>query len=433
MRGASAHVNGKKIYFRDIISWCQKDSTYDQRQILQRETLPLCKFLKPFALNYWDILLKILKDELGFENYLDYCTQKKGIDYEKYRKLLEEVLRITDELYLNAMDYWSHRRFGLPLAELTRFDAIHLLGLGQFDTLFPEKTMEELAVFFDHWNIDLQNTPGLNLELGREAKKSGQAICFILQVPEEVYVIMKPEGGWVDLETLWHELGHGLSAVFTSPELSMVDRDMATSYSLSESFAFLLQNMALSSPFLEEFMGLNAEHADVISYYKTLKDLSVFRRYAAKFLAEYEMFSSGDLSDGNVYAEYMARYTGFYHQPESHLFDLVPEFYCLDYVLGWMAEAILDEHLRHRLGTRWLFRSETVSVLKNWWKHGNRYDTLQFMEKNGLEPLSPDRLLKRWDRILNSGKGLGSRGQGTGTLPGVMETTETEIPTQPGH
>ena len=37
----------------------------------------------------------------------------------------------------------------------------------------------------------------------------------------------------------------------------------------------------------------------------------------------------------------MARITGFYHQPESHLFDLVPELYCADYLLGWMGEAAL--------------------------------------------------------------------------------------------
>jgi hypothetical protein len=42
----------------------------------------------------------------------------------------------------------------------------------------------------------------------------------------------------------------------------------------------------------------------------------------------------------------MARITGFYHQPESHLFDLVPEFYCADYLLGWLGEAVLNEYGR---------------------------------------------------------------------------------------
>ena len=402
MKGASAHVNGKKIYFRDIIPWCQKGSNYKERQILQKETGPLCKFLKPFALNYWNILQEIIRNDFGFRNYLDYCNKKKGIDYQYYYSVVKNLLRETDELYFNTMDQWSRMRFNLPLKRLTRFDAINLLGLGEFDGIFPSKSMEELIHFFHHWDISLENTPGLSLEMGWEEGKSAQAICFILQVPEEVYILMKPEGGWVDLETLWHELGHGLSAVFTSPGLSIVDRDMATSYSLSESFAFLLQNITLSPPFLEDYLGLSPADSKILFHYKVLKDLSVFRRYAAKFLTEYDMFSSGDLSDGALYAEYMARYTGFYYQPESHLFDLVPEFYSLDYILGWMTEAILEQYLKEHLGVRWMFEPETGRILKKWWEQGNRYDIHQFLELNKLETLNSERLLMRWQAVLIS-------------------------------
>jgi len=401
MRGAAANVNGQKIYFRDIISWCQKGSTFDKRQTLQKETGPLCKFLKPFPLNYWKIMLEILRKDFGFENYIDYCHAKKGIDYPRYYEILKDFLQKTDELYFPVMDQWARRRFDRPMKELTRFDAINILGLGEFDGLFPIKMMKSLTEFFQYWGIDLKKTPGLNLELGREEGKSPQAMCFILQVPEEVYILMKPEGGWVDLETLWHELGHGLSAVFTSPGLSIVDRDMTTSFSLSESFAFLLQNLTMSRPFLEDYLGLNRENAEKIFYHKVLKDLSVFRRYAAKFLAEYEMFSSGDLSNGEPYAELMARYTGFYYQPESHLFDLVSEFYSLDYILGWMAEAIMEERLKDMLGFKWIFHSETGKILKKWWEKGNRYDIFQFMERNDFGPLGPEALLRRWQEVLN--------------------------------
>ena len=96
-------------------------------------------------------------------------------------------------------------------------------------------------------------------------------MCFILEVPEEAYIMMKPEGGWVDLETLWHELGHGLSAVFTSPDLPIVDRDMATSHSLSESFAFLLQNITLSVPFLGDYLGLKSSDSERLFYLQDTK------------------------------------------------------------------------------------------------------------------------------------------------------------------
>ena len=131
MREASACVNDEKIFFRDIIPWCQKSSTHKQRLILQKETSALCKFLKPFVLNYWNILLDILQKEIGFKDYPNYCEQKKGVDYRSYYKFFKDFLLETDDLYFSAMDRWCKKRFSLPLDGLTRFDAINLLGLGE--------------------------------------------------------------------------------------------------------------------------------------------------------------------------------------------------------------------------------------------------------------------------------------------------------------
>ena len=398
--GASAQVDGQKIYFKDIIPWCQKQSDYKGRQILQKETGSLCKFLAPFALNYWNILLEIITGELGFENYLDYCREKKGLDYRYYYRMLKDFLPQSDDIYFPAMERWCSERFGHKLDEMTRYDSIHILGLGHLDGLFPEKPLSRFTPFFNYWGIDLENTPGLNLEIGREKGKSAQAMSFILEVPNEVYVLMKPDGGWIDLETLWHELGHGLSAVFTSPGLSIVSKDLATSFGLSEAFAFLNQNITLSVPFLVNCLKLETVVSEELRYYKVLKDLSMFRRYAAKFLAEVDMFQAGNLSDGVPYAELMARYTGFYYQPESHLFDLVPEFYSLDYVLGWLTETILEGHLNDRLGPDWMFHKEAGRILKNWWGQGNENDIPVFLQSNGLEALNTDRIMRRWREAL---------------------------------
>lgn len=399
-RGAAAHVGDEKIYFREVIPWCQNSSNWEKRQMLQKETTSLCKFLKPFAVNYWNILLKMLKDDLGYKDYVAYCLDKKGTDYSFYYRMLEGLLEATDEMYFEAMERWCQGRFGRPLSDLTRFDAINLLSLREFDHLFTGEVLEVLRRFFENWSIDPANTPGLTLELGKEEEKSAQAICLMLQVPEEVHVLMRPDGGWGELETLWHELGHGLSAVFTSPDLSMVMRDMGTSFALSESFAFLNQNLVLSTPFLEGYMGLSPRNARILSYHKTLKNLSMFRRYAAKFIAEYRMFTGGDLTNGEPYARLMKKYTGFYYQPESHLFDLVPELYCLDYVLGWMAETVMQNHLVSRLGEDWMNKPETGSILKGWWRQGIQSDLPRFLADNGLGEMSFEAMVKRWEKGL---------------------------------
>ena len=165
-------------------------------------------------------------------------------------------------------------------------------------------------------------------------------MSFALRIPQNIHLLMNPQGGWVDLETLFHEMGHALSHAFTSPKLSPPEKDFFTSNALSETYAFLLQNMSLSPPFLERQLGLSPKEIDTITFYKTLKDFSVFRRYAGKFLAEYQMFKENDLSNGETYATLLRKYTGFSYLPETQLFDLAPEFYALDYLVSWTAEAM---------------------------------------------------------------------------------------------
>ncbi|MCJ7617058.1 MAG: hypothetical protein MUO43_11040, partial [Desulfobacterales bacterium] len=104
--------------------------------------------------------------------------------------------------------------------------------------------------------------------------------------------------------------------------------------------------------------------------------------------------------DGELYARKMAQYTGFYYQPESHLFDLVPEFYCLDYIIAWMAEAIMEGYFSEKLGRDWMFKSEAGNILKKWWSQGNKNDIFKFFDKNGLGQITPDRLIGRWNEVL---------------------------------
>ncbi|RLB12823.1 MAG: hypothetical protein DRG39_00910 [Deltaproteobacteria bacterium] len=400
MLGAAAHVEGKKIYIKEIIPYCQKSSTYKERRILQKEVSALCKFLRPFVLNYWNTLLQILKRELCFESYIEYCAQKKGIDYPWFYNEISSILRMTDKLYFPLMEEWSKKRYKLPLDALSRFDAINILSMEEFDPLFPENGIKYFFEFLNTWDIDLNSLIGLHLDIAPDKRKSAQAMSFIIQIPEEIYVVIRPAGGWVDIETLAHELGHGISSSYVSPELPLVDRDLATSYVLSESFAFLMQNIPISRPFLRNIMGLREEHVDTLYYYKVLKDLSIFRRYAAKFITEFEMFMNGDISDGRLYSEYMTRHTGFYYQPESHLFDLVPEFYSLDYIIAWIMEAIIEKHLKESLGEEWMFQKEAGDILKKWWKQGNSYDVFQFLERNRIGEFTIQPLIDRWERVL---------------------------------
>ena len=410
MKGAAAHVDGEKIYFKDILSWCQKRSDLAKRRIIEEETSSLCRFLKPFALGVWEFLLNLLKDEFGYKDYPLYCHDKKRVDYEACVPELEEILRQTDTLYFEAIEAWAQRTLGRPLCELNRFDAIYLLGLAEFDHLFPDQIpLRDHLDFFDQWEIDVKEIAGLYLDVSPSPRKGAQAMSFALRIPDEIYLVMNPQGGWIDLETLLHEMGHALSHAFTSPELCSAEKDFFTSNTLSETYAFLLQNMCLSPAFLERGLSLSSKDIEEMSFYKALRDLSVFRRYVSKFLAEYQMFKKNEVSNGEIYASILERHTGFSYRAETHLFDLVPEFYALDYVLSWMAEATMEKRLAQALGHDWMFKPEAGKILKDWWWCGNRYELDEFFAVKGIGRIDYRDIVERWRSKISGKMGNANR------------------------
>ncbi len=396
-RGASAAVNGEKVYLREIHTWCQKSSDVPKRLIMEKETSSLSKFLKPFALAPWEVVLGILQEELAYTDYVAYCADKKGMDYGRYAGWVRSLMDETSNLYFRAMDTWVQATLGMPLSQSNRFDAIYLVGLGQFDPMFPARIpIPQLLNFFKVWSIDVSGLQGLHLHLEPSRHKGHQGITFALNIPREAHVVMNPSGGWIELETLFHEMGHALSIVHTRVDLPPALKDFNTSSTLSETYAFLLQNMCFTPPFLEKVLHLGSRDIDTLMHYKALKDMAFFRRYGAKFLSELQMFQSGDLSNGQIYADALQHYTGFSYKPETHLFDLAPELYALDYVISWTAEASLQRYLHQTLGDAWMFRRETGDILREWWSQGNQYEIDEFFEANRLGSIRADDISARW-------------------------------------
>jgi hypothetical protein len=404
IRGAAAHVNGQKIYLREVIPWCQGDHSWEERQRLQMETSALCRFLKPYLLVHWEESLACLRKDLGYADYRTYCQEKKGVAYADLRAPMMAFLEATRSLYFDAMTAWCRLRFNRPLVDLTRFDAIHLLGWGGCEVSLPgPHAVQDSLDLLNTWQMPLAGIDGLKLHVTAAGEGGAQAMTLLLRVPGEIHIVMAPSGGWIDLETLWHELGHGLAAAFTPAGMPLAGRELATDYSLSEAYAFLLQGAILKKQPLIEVLGLDRPAARRLGYYKALRDLAVFRRYAAKFIWEFEFFNGRDLDDGGPYAELMRHHTGFYHQPESHLFDLTPEFYCCDYLRGMLLAQRLAAFLEKADGTDWPLSTATGARLRSWWRQGHAADVDAFCTANQIPSPNAQSLAAHWEAALACG------------------------------
>jgi len=394
MQGAKAKVNAHKVPFTEVITWCQDTGDNRARSAMSKEVRSLCAFLAPFSYASWKALLDVLEHDLGYPEYIAFCEEKRNISLTVSGSYAQDFLSETREIYRGLVEPWLNTVTGLSLKDASRFDAIYLLGLRYLDHLFPQGlTIEKIVSFFRKWGMDLVGNPALHIH--SEGIPGRQSYCIPVDIPGEVHVIIGPLHGWLDMESLFHELGHALSFIYTDPSLPPGEKDFFQSGALSEAFAFLFQRMCMSKEFLQEILGLSSENAQTVSRAHALKWLTLTRRYGAKLVIEVENFRLGRLEKGqSLYSEVMGRETCFYYDPETYLFDLMPDFYSLDYFQAFMGSACLREYLNGAVGEGWILNPETGSILRRWWRNGNRLDLSAFLQETLGWPLESGPFIK---------------------------------------
>jgi len=380
MERAAAQVDGESIPFKEVITWCQGCHSWEKRRVLAKETLALCRFLAPFSHATWQALIATIKDELGYEDYLEFCQIRRKKSLEHEFRLCRSLLDKGRNKYMNLIDGWIKEvQPGHGLCHAIRFDAIYLLGMKYLDSYAEALISKNIATdFFCMLGIE----EGPHLQIHDEGKSGRQSFCIPVSVPEEIHIIVGPVSSWLDWEALFHEMGHAFYFLNISPELPMEAREFFMSGAVSEAFAFLFQRLCMKRDFLQSVVNCDPSMSEILEKMDELKFMVLTRRYGAKFLIEYENFSRGFISRGQeLYAEVMERETGFKYDPETYLFDLMPDFYSLDYFKAFLASEMMLKRLETSYGTRWFHDAEAQETLKGWAARGCLYELDEFMDK----------------------------------------------------
>ncbi len=390
MSGAKAQVNGVDIEFSNIISWCQGQGKKALRNILERETRSLCRFLSPFSQATWNKTFETVEKDLGYQGYIDFLREKKGREVlERLISICQNFLTETSSTYVKLVDDWfSILPEPVGPGDRSRFDAIYLLGLRYLDHLYPdawkgeegvERVMEFLAPF-------LSGARGLRVHIGKGTR--GQSCCLPLKIPGEIHVITGGLSGWIDLEALFHEMGHAFFFLKNDPKMDVAIKDFYQDFALGETFAFIFQLISMDRDFLLRIMGIDQEHAGLISTLQALKFLTLARRYGTKSIIEYENFLhlENPSASQQRYARLMKKHTGFRYHAETYYFDLMPDLYSLDYFQAFLGAWILRDFLRNEYGEQWFLGHEAIGHLKRWSFQGNKLHLYSFFKTHtGLD------------------------------------------------
>jgi hypothetical protein len=269
--------------------------------------------------------------------------------------------------------------------ELRRCDLPAFFRAPTLDEFFPqEQAIPALRKTLAGLGIDLDSQSGVILDAEVRPTKTPRAFCAPVRVPGEVYLMLSPQGGRDDTETLLHEAGHTEHFAHVAAGLPFERRQLGDN-SFTEAFAFLFQYLAEEPAWLEEVLGVDA--APLAGYARAVK-LIYLRRYSAKLGYERRLHAA-DVDLAAMPDEYARRLTSAVHvdwPTESWIQDVDPFFYAACYIRAWAAERSLRSHLVERFGERWFAEPEAGALLKQIWSRGQRELAEELLAELGAPP-----------------------------------------------
>ncbi len=380
---AIVDVNGQQIPFRQIGSILMNEDIREKRKMLYEATKPVKKKLTSFEKRSWKKVYQLIQ-ELSSKSYVDYLSFIKEVDYSEIAEQMREFLVRTEDLHKSHIEK-NMASIGVRVKDAQPYDYAYYARAKPFDAFFKkEKLVETAKSFWNNFGFDIDNQKNVIVDVEERPKKVPRAFCMPVRVPEEVILVIKPQGGQDDYQAFFHESGHTEHFANTDASLPYEFKHLGD-HSVSESYAFLIEYLLANKLFLQKHLGMSEADTHKFSHFIMEQKLQAFRRYAAKVLYELKLHRN-DLTklddkfmptDGSysspakMYVDLLTKATKINYRPESFLLDVDSGLYAADYCRAWMFEVMIRKKLEEKYGKNWFENKEAASFMKEMWKWGS--------------------------------------------------------------
>jgi hypothetical protein len=396
----SITVDGERIGLRASMVAQANESDRARRQRIQAARLAATdEHLNPLLDRTWRRCHELAR-ELGRAHYMDLYGEMKGIDYLALRAKTDAFLHDTAGLYERSVDRLARERLGLSLGELTYADLPHLWRATAYDDVFAaDGLVGALRGTLAGMGIDLDAQANVHLDTEVRELKTPRAFCAPVRVPDEIYLVVYPQGGQDDYGALMHEGGHTEHFAHVAPDLCFEYRRLGDN-AVTEAFAFLFDHLLLNRAWLERHVGFT--DSDDFVRFATVSDLFYLRRYAAKLAYETELHSqAGSLAAMPAsYQRHLSEALMVDVPAGNYLADVDGGFYVASYLRAWMLEGALRMMVQDRYGSKWFADAEAGGWIKQLWGLGQKFTAEQLLLKNDGGMLGTDQIRHHIERTL---------------------------------
>ncbi|HUQ22031.1 MAG TPA: hypothetical protein VM049_03365, partial [Gaiellaceae bacterium] len=262
-------------------------------------------------------------------------------------------------------------------------------------TYTKERAVEVCVATLSALGLDIENTPGIKLDLDDRPQKSPRACVIASDPPNLVHLITRAQGGLHDYQAFLHEAGHALHYAGCDPALPYTFRKLSRDHALTEIYSYIIEAISREPAWHAEYFGLSDTEAVANAEATVFLEALLFRRYTAKFQFELEFWGRFERDGGTPggYSERLTEATGIRYPAANYLSDMDSGFYSADYLRAWIRSAQLRESLIRDVGQGWWRTPETGERLRELFREGTRPTSEEIAARLGYDPLDTQPLL----------------------------------------
>ncbi|MGH3009609.1 MAG: hypothetical protein ACRDLM_09445 [Gaiellaceae bacterium] len=366
----TATVDGEEIPYRNLRPAIVNEADRGRRERLERARNELTESrMQGDYLRAAEVVHRETT-QLGASTYTDLY---RGFEFplDDLASQCREFLDATEQLWDTVGDRFFRTHVGVGLDEAERWDIGRAFrGVG-WDAAFPSAAMvPALEATLGDLGVDLRSQQNVELDLEDRPNKDARAFCCPIEIPERIVLVIKPQGGPEDWQSLFHEAGHVEHFAHTSQSLSMEEKRLGDN-AVTEGWAMLIQYLVSDATWLGRRLDFPRPHEYAAEGAARL--LWFARRYCAKLIYEVELHAAADAGTmRGRYVELLSDATKVEPSDTDFLADVDTGFYASQYLRAWAFEAQLRTYLRERFGNAWFSRREAGSLLRELWAEGQK-------------------------------------------------------------
>jgi peptidyl-dipeptidase A len=406
-------LDGKKLSENDIREVLKKESEPAKRKKAWEASKQIGQVLAPQILDLVHLRNKSAKT-LGYSDYFQMQLELQEVDSAWLLKTLEDLSKKSEKAYMATLSEIERRlsdRFHVPISELgpwawsDPFCQEDPLDTQELDQLVDGVDISKTSIsFYQKMGIDVQPTIARS-DMYERPGKNQHAFCMNVDRGEDVRTLnnVQPSIKW--LETVLHELGHGIYELGFDSKLPWLLREPPHMIT-TEAMALIAGRQAYRSEALAHLVGPQNHPLRLKADRSLIRRQLIFSRWVLVMTAfESELYRNPNQNLNQLWWHCVEKYQKI-NPPKnrSDKFDwatkyhigLAPVYY-FSYLLGEMFASSIQETLVKHTGSPSLDTPKAGQFLNEKLFHpGNRMPWNELVEHVTGKPLSADAWLKEF-------------------------------------